>query len=260
MAHGCSSACDNASRDYAYWNAYATRKIGPERFGYSLGIERPFFPGSLLQVGASIHDLTASDDKWRLGDLEQSLVALTFRNTFRDYYRRKGYQLHAAVRPFNVPEFLLAWRDDSHSSLSNETNFGFFRDDHDFRDNLPTQSGDLRSLVAGYTFDSRGLDHQPPERYRHLLDSLFGEWTEADEGIRFEWRSELAPAAFSHDFDFSRHIGSVRGWWQPTARRTVCGRLMAGLSNGVLPNQRVLTIGGIGTVRGYEFKEAAGDG
>ena len=252
---------DKAAFNHTYWNAYATRKIGPDRFGYSLGIERPFFQGSLLQVGASIHDLTASDDKWRLGDLEQSLVALTFRNTFRDYYRRKGYQLHAAVRPFNAHEFLLAWRDDTHVALSNETNFGFFRDDHPFRDNATADSGDLRSLVAAYTFDSRGLDQQPPERYRrHLLDSLFGEWTEADEGIRLEWRSELAPSAFSHDFDFSRHIASVRGWWQPTAQRTVSGRMLAGISNGVLPNQRVLALGGIGTVHGYQFKEAAGDG
>ena len=252
---------DKSAFNHTYWNAYVTRKSGPHRFGYSVGIERPFFPDALLQAGASIHDLTASDDKWRLGDIEQALVALMFRNTFRDYYQRKGYQLHAAVRPFNQHEFLFAWRDDSHFALSNETDFGFFRDDHRFRDNAAAQSGDVRSLVAAYSFDSRGLDHHPPERYRrHLLDSLFGEWTEADQGIRFEWRSELAPASFAHDFDFSRHVASVRGWWQPTPRRTVSGRLMAGLSNGVLPNQRVLTLGGIGTVRGYDFKEAAGDG
>ena len=252
---------DKAAFNHTYWNAYVTRKSGPDRFGYSVGIERPFFPGALLQVGASIHDLTASDDKWRLGDLEQTLVALTFRNTFRDYYRRKGYQLHAAVRPFEQHEFLFAWRDDSHFALDNETNFAFFRDDHRFRDNATAQSGDLRSLVAAYTFDSRGIDNHPPERYRrHVLDSLFAEWTEADQGVRFEWRSELAPASFSHDFDFSRHLASVRGWWQPTPRRTISGRLLAGLSSGVLPDQRVPALGGVGTVRGYGFKEASGDG
>ena len=252
---------DKTAFNHTYWNAYATRKSGPQRFGYSVGIERPFFAGALLQIGGSIHDLTASDDKWRLGDLEQALVALTFRNTFRDYYRRKGYQLHAALRPFNQHEFLFAWRDDSHAALGNETNFGFFRDDHRFRDNAPAESGDIRAAVGAYTFDSRGLDNQPPERYRrHLLDNLFTEWTEADQGIRFEWRSEFAPAALSHDFDFSRHIASLRGWWQPTSRRTVSGRVMAGLSNGVLPTERLLTLGGIGTVRGYQFKEAAGDG
>jgi hypothetical protein len=252
---------DKTRFNHTYWNAYFTRKTGPERFGYSVAVERPFFRGGLLQVGAGIHDLTASDDKWRLGDIEQALVALTFRNTFRDYYRRKGYQLHAAVRPFAEHEFLVAWRDDSHLALRNETNFGFFRDDHRFRDNAAVQSGEMRSLIVGYTFESRGLDDQPPERYRrHLLDSLFGEWTGRDQGIRFETRSELAPARFSRDYDFSRHIAALRGWWEPTPRRTVSGRVMAGVSTGVIPEQRVFALGGIGTVRGYRFKEAAGDG
>ena len=243
-----------------YWNAYATRKSGPHRFGYAVGLERQFLPGGILQVGAGVHDLTASDDKWRLGDLEQSLVALAFRNTFRDYYRRKGYQLHAAVRPLREHELLIAWRDDDHAALRNETTFGFFRDDHDFRENAQAQPGDLRALVIAYTFATAGLDDRAPERFhRHALDNLFAERVDDDEGVRLEWRSELA-GAFSDDFDFSRHIATARAWWRPTPRRTINGRLMAGISSGALPEQRVLALGGIGSVRGYSFKEAAGEG
>ena len=51
---------DKTAFNHTYWNAYATRKAGPQRFGYSVGIERPFFAGALLQIGGSIHDLTAS--------------------------------------------------------------------------------------------------------------------------------------------------------------------------------------------------------
>jgi surface antigen Omp85-like protein/surface antigen-like variable number repeat protein len=252
---------DKAAFNHTYWNAFGTRKSGPHRFGYAIGIERAFLPNGLLQVGGGIHDLTASDDKWRLGDLEQALVALTFRNTFRDYYRRKGYELHAAVRPSGAQEFVMAWRDESHLPLQNETTFGFFRDDHAFRDNAAARPGDLRSLILAYTFESRGLDTAPSERYRrHLFDNLFSDSTDRERGLRVDWRSELAPAAFSDDFDFSRHVATARGWWTPTSRRTVSGRLMAGFSSGTLPEQRVLALGGIGTVRGYRFKEEAGNG
>ena len=251
---------DTTRFNHTYWNGYVTYKFGPERAGYSLGLERPFLRDARLQIGASIHDLTASDDQWRLGDVEQSLVALTFRNTFRDYYRRKGYQVHAAVRASDAHELLLAWRDDSHSALENETNYGFFRDSHVFRANAPAAAGTMRSLIAGYTYDSRGLDQRPPERYRrHLLDNLFSQPANRDQGFRLEWLSEVAPRTFSDDFDFARHIATARGWWQPTSRRTISGRMVVGASTGTLPAQRLFAVGGIGTIHGYRFKESFGD-
>ena len=251
---------DRTRFNHLYWFGYFTRKTGPDRTGYTLGIERPFFRGDLLQVGGTIYDVTASDDQWRLGTVEQSLVALGFRNTFRDYYRRKGYQLHAAVRPREEHEAAVAWRDDTHFALVNETDYGFFRDSHAFRPNALAQPGDLRSLILAYTFDSRGLDRQPSARFQqHQFDNLFADATGRDHGFRFDWRSELAPDSFSHDFDFARHLATARGWWQPTKRRIVSGRLVAGTSTGTLPAQRVFALGGIGTVHGYRFKEAAGD-
>jgi hypothetical protein len=251
---------DKRHFNHLYWSAYVTRKTGPDYTGYAVGIERPFFRRDILQVGGGIYDLTASDDQWRLGSTEQSLVAVGFRNTFRDYYGRRGYQLHAAVRPRDEHEAILAWRDDSHSALINETNYGFFRDSHPFRPNVPAQPGELRSLILGYTFDSRGLNREPAARYQqHLMDNLFGDATERHQGLRLDWRSELAPDSFSEDFDFGRHIATARAWWLPTKRRIVSGRLIVGTSTGVLPPQRVFALGGIGTVHGYRFKEAAGD-
>ena len=256
-----STIFDQGRFNHTYWAGYIARKFGPGRTGYSFGFERPFLADAVLQVGAGIHDLTATDDHWRLGDTEQSLVALAFRNTFRDYYRRKGYQIHAALRPANEHELLVAWLDDSHFTLRNETHYGFFRDSHRFRDNAPADPGDLRAVLVAYTYESRGLGRlTPAERYRrHLLDNLFGDVTDREEGFRFDWRSEMAPASFGHDFDFARHIANARAWWQPSAGRTVSGRLMAGLSRGALPPQRLFALGGVGTVRGYRFKEAAGD-
>jgi hypothetical protein len=247
--------------NHSYASLFASYKGASERVGYGAGFERPFFSDGVLQLGASIQDLTASDDRWRLSAVEQSLVAFTFRNTFRDYYRRKGWQVHAALRPFAQHEWLVAWRDESHATLVNETGYGLFRDDHPYRANAAVANGDLRALIVGYTFDSRALTHESAgERYRrHLVDDFFQSFSERDHGVRIEWRSELAPDALGHDFDFGRHILNARTWVHTSPSRVLAGRAIVGFSNGVLPPQRLFGLGGVGSVHGYAFKEAVGE-
>lgn len=256
-----STIFDRERFNHAYWAGYFSYKFARDEPGYTFGLERPFFPDGILQVGASIHDITGSDDGWRLTDVEQSLVAFTFRNTFRDYYRRKGWQVYAAVRPLAQHEWLAMWRDETQASLQNETDYGLFRDDHEFRENRTVQDGDLHALILGYTFDSRGLTHQSTgERYRrHQVDDFFGSAAERDTGTRVEWRSEIAPSSFDQDFDFSRHIVNARAWVKTSPSRLVTGRVIAGFGDGALPPQRLFGLGGIGTVHGYAFKEAVGE-
>jgi hypothetical protein len=257
-----STIFDTSRFNHTYWGGYVTYKFAADRVGYSFGLERPFLRDALLQIGASVQDLTASDDRWRLSPGEQALVAVGFRNTFRDYYRRKGYQVHAAVRPFAHHEWLVAWRDEEQLGVTNETDFGFFRDEHPFRPNAPAVTGDYRAVLLAYTFESRGLVHETPgERYRrHQLDSLFGSMPAEEPGLRAEWISEIAPAALDHQFDFSRHVINVRGRRELSPSQSVGARVMGGFSDGVLPPQRLFALGGIGSVRGYSFKEAAGEG
>lgn len=256
-----STIFDKKRFNHTYWAGYLSYKFAREEAGYTFGLERPLFADGVLQVGAGIHDLTGSDDLWRLTTTEQSLVAFGFRNSFRDYYRRKGWQVHAAVRPFEQHEWLVAWRDESHAAQVNETDYGLFRDDHLFRPNAFVQDGGLRALLLGYTFDTRSLTRESPgERYRrHQLDDLFGSFSERDHGARIEWRSELAPADFDHDFDFSRHILNARAWLEASPGRVLSGRVIAGFSDGTLPPQRTFGLGGVGSVHGYSFKEAIGE-
>ena len=256
-----STIFDRERFNHTYWAGYFSYKVAREEPGYTFGLERPFFNDGVLQAGASIHDMTGTDDRWRLSDVEQSLVAFTFRNTFRDYYRRKGWQAYVAARPFANHEWLAMWRSESHASLENETSFALFRDDHPFRPNPPIADGKLHSVILGYTFDSRGLTHESPgERYRrHQMDDLFGSFGERETGARVEWRSELSPEELDQEFDFSRHILNARTWLHTSPSRLVTGRAIAGFSTGTLPPQRVFGLGGIGSVHGYSFKEVVGE-
>lgn len=253
-------AYDRSGFNHTYVTGFASWKFGPDVAGFSLGVERPLLPNGRLFVGGEIHDLTASDDLWRLSATEQALVAFTFKNTFRDYHRRRGMQLHAGVRPGRHQEIVAAWRWDRHEPLENATDFSLFRRDREFRPNLPVADSDLNALVLAYTFDSRGLDHESiGQRFeRHLLDDLFRATPHARLGWRVDWTSEIAGRRMGGDQDFARHILNLRGVTRLGPHQSIAARGLFGWSDGVLPPERQFALGGIGSIHGYRFKEAVG--
>ncbi len=256
---------DSTRFHHTFIRSYVTYKFARESAGFSVGFERPIlgaWDGPRLYVGAEAHEITATDDAWRLSTLEQSVVALTFANTFRDYHTSKGYQLHAAYRMTPAQEILASWRDLEHEPLANTADYAVFRDGGDtFRPNQQATAGDLRAVVLGYTLDTRGLEEESLERTyeRHLFSSLFGTTGSRKSGVRLEWTSELATEGLGGDFDFTRHIVNARSYGQ-FGSHGFRVRTLAGGSSGVLPPQRQFALGGIGSVHGYSFKEAAGEG
>jgi hypothetical protein len=239
---------------------YGSYKFGSDRVGYSLGLEQRLFQRPEVFVGAEVHDLTASDDLWRLTTGEQSSVALFFKNTFRDYYRRRGLQAFAAFRPHRNHEVVVSFRRDRHEALANETDYSFFRDSHVFRSNAPITGGAVRSVVFGYAFDGRGLaDAGPGENFStHLIRDLYRNNRRQTFGWRVDWTSEIAGHGLGGDQEFDRHILNGRAYVPLSPRQSVAARLMAGFGGGTLPLERRFAIGGIGSVHGYGFKEVAG--
>jgi outer membrane protein assembly factor BamA len=235
-------------------------KFGPDRPGYAVGISQPFLTSPRMFAGISLFDLTASDDAWRISPLEQSLVSLGFRNSYRDYYRRRGYQAHLAIRPFPTVEVMAAWRDERQESLPVSTDFSVFKDDEPYRVNPAIDDGDSRAVVLGAAWDSRGFETESLARSysRHQLDQPFGAPADHGLGWRIEWSSEIARPSYGGDFDYTRHVLSARSWMPLGPRQRLGARVIGGWSGGDLPAQREFAVGGFGSVRGYTFKEARG--
>jgi outer membrane protein assembly factor BamA len=253
---------DHARFNHAFLNAFLSYKFGRDAAGYSIGGERPIFHGPRLFLGAEVHDLTASDDLWRLASVEQTLAAVAFKNTFRDYYRRRGAQVFTVLRMGANHELSAMARWDRHQPLVNATSFSFFRDEATYRPNIAVVDRRINALVLGYTFDTRGLSAagQAATYQRHLKDDLFGQGVRRHPGVRLEWTSEIAGHGFEGDADFDRHIVQARGYIPVGSHTLLSMRGLFGFSNGTLPVERQFAIGGIGSVHGYGFKEASGTG
>jgi outer membrane protein assembly factor BamA len=257
-----STIFDHAEFNHTFVSGYVSYKFARDEPGYSFGFERPLFRGPKLFVGAELHDVTASDDLWRITSVEQTVVSVAFKNSFRDYYRRRGAQIFSVLRAGENNEITAMARWDRHEPLGNATNYSFFRDAAVYRPNPLVADQRVNALVLGYTFDTRPLSAagQAVTYQRHLNDSLFGTSLRQAPGLRVEWTSEVAGRGLKGDAQFDRHILNTRGYLALSSHTLLSMRGLFGFSNGTLPLEREFAIGGIGSVHGYGFKEAAGTG
>jgi hypothetical protein len=260
---------DHERFNHTFVAGHLSYKIASEQTGYALGFERPLFGRTKLYIGGELHDLTASDDQWQLSSLEASLAAVGPGLSFRDYYRRRGVQIHSALRVHPQIELLLAWRGERQEPLHNESEFSFWNDDDVFRPNTGAVDGRLNAVVLGASASARGFDRESlaATYRRHQFDTLYGERLEEFDGRRdtaplwrLDWTSELSePDAFGSDFDFRRHIVSARTRVVLSEHQTFAARAIGGWSEGLLPPQRQFAVGGPGSIHGYDFKEQVGD-
>jgi hypothetical protein len=259
---------DHNHFNHAYVAGHLSFKTAPDRVGYALGFERPFFGRTKLYIGGELHDLTASDDQWQISGGEASVAAFAARRSYRDYYRRRGVQVSGALRVHPQVELLMAWRGERHERLAVESDFSLWGGDDPFRPNLFAREGQLNAVVIGASVDGRSFDRESLEATyrRHQLETPFGERLQSPEGKhddapiwRIDWLSEISsPGALGSDFDFRRHIVSARARVTLSPHQDFGARAIGGWSVGVLPPQRQFAIGGLGSVHGYGFKEAVG--
>ncbi len=252
---------DQGRFNHTFLSGYASYKFSADRWGYTLGGERPFLAGPRLFVGASVFDITGSDDLWRLSPTEQSLVSAGFADSYRDYYGRTGYQANATLRIARQHEVEAAWRDEQETALGNQTDWSLFRQDEQFPPNGPAAGGRLHALLFAYAWDSRGFEQESlHETYlRHTLDRVYGTTAGHAPGWRLEWTTEVARPAMGGDFDFSRHIVNARRYTRLSPHQELATRLLLGIAEGSPPPQRLFALGGIGSIRGYPFKQSIGE-
>lgn len=210
---------------------------------FQLGLDRWFFSPVeyRFEVGAELHSLTESKDVWRMPYFENTLAALLFREDFHDYFGREGYSFHISQNFTPYLKTKLAYRQDDYASLSNHASWSLFGGKKRFRRNPQIAEGNMRSIYGEMLFDNR----DDP-------DFTTTGWYALASG-------EVASSQLGGDFSFNRYTLDVRYFQPVSTGENLNVRLMLGASEGDLPVQKNFEIGGISTLRGYQYKEFTGD-
>ncbi|MBN1449227.1 MAG: BamA/TamA family outer membrane protein [Bacteroidetes bacterium] len=212
---------------------------------YSLGLAFPIYlEDQIIEVAGEGYSLTDSKDQWSFDRDENTLTAFVAREDFLDYFERRGFNLSAAW--YYRGEDALNMRasvgyvHDTYANMNRATNWSIFGGDKEFRLNPRINDGNMNSMVfsAGATTLSD-------------IDDRSSGW---DLQVQFESAGGFAAG----DFTFSQIILDVRRYQPLGEHLNLNLRGRGGMSDGLLPQQRVFELGGPGTLPGYRFKEFSG--
>jgi hypothetical protein len=228
---------------------------------FALGGRKPFGPGRRIITGYEFHDLTDTDDTFRGRLPETPPGRHVFFTIFEDYFRRRGHEAFAFARLGPRAHFGVSYRADTFESLPLEADGSFFFDKEP-PPNPPVAEGRLRSML--FTLRATGgeeLYAQPDhELEAFLVRDPYGTRFSREEGWRVESTFEWAdPDSLGGDLDFHRLIAHLRGARALAPRHHLGGRVLVGWGSDGLPPQRRFALGGMGTLRGRELREVAGD-
>jgi hemolysin activation/secretion protein len=251
---------DRVSFNHAEAYAHAAYGFSSHKMRYAVGALKPFGPDRQFTVGYEYHDLTDNDDAFRRRTVDDLAGSRIYFNIFEDYYRRRGHQAYAFARVTPRFEIGAAWRSDDYRSLpvtaDDQIVFSSSR-----TWNPEVAEGRMRSVlgVARWAWKSDVFRRWSDERESFLMRNPYGTTFEREQQARVEASLEVATPGLGSDFDFRRFIGQARAAHVFSPRQALLLRGLVGVGTGEVPPQRRFALGGLGTLRGYAFKQFEGD-
>ncbi len=195
-----------------------------------------------FELGAAIYDKIESKDAWLISSLENTLAAFLLNDDYLDYYQRKGYQFHASQNLFRNFKATFGYRNDQYFNVQKNTDWALFKDNDRFPENPAIDQGRMRSLFGELYWDSRDNKESPHAGWMARLNL------------------ESSTKKLNSDFSFNQYIFEVRRY-QPLSRwERLDIRLKAATSEGQLPLQKRFHLGGISTLRGFNYRSLRAEG
>lgn len=214
-----------------------------DRWQYYAEFDKWFFEENKLEFGVEAHDLTDTQDNWIIENEENSVAAFLIHEDFRDYYYRRGFGGHIAQDIGDFLRLKVKYLADDYSMAENKTDWALFGGDKKFKENYSFMGiganilpGMMRSIVTSGDMKLFNSD---------LLMSGSMEYADSED--------------IGGDFTFNKYIFEMKGFFDIGRFEGLDFRIRLGNSDGDLPPQRMFTLGGISTLRGFSHKEFWGE-
>jgi hypothetical protein len=225
----------------------------PQNLGHRLTADVRFGQRRGIAFGASTFDEVAKIESWQLTEPDGGLAAFFLKRDYFDWFGRHGGRIQASAFAADFASVTMGYSNERWSSRSARDVITLFRGSENWRANPVINDGRVHLFDVDVRFDTRNRPLRP----------LAGWFVSA----QYEYGSgnfEFADRPFGPDdvvtdiqpVSYGRAFLDVRRYNRISPKRQLNGRLVLGgwLHGDKLPLQRRLSVGGIGTIPGFDFR------
>jgi hypothetical protein len=250
---------DQAALEHARLYARAAYGFTSKDTRFALGAHRPF-AGQRFVLGYELHDLTDTDDAYRKYPVELTPGVVRVFSITEDYFRRRGHEAYAFLRPSPRLHLGVSYRRDRFESLPVLTHDSVFFFKRTARLNPAVDEGPRNAVLFTARWAAGAPLYATPvaERDSFLMREPYGDRLRRDQSARVDASFEIGGRTETGSPSYRRFIGHAHARRDLSTVFSIDGRLLLGLGSD-LPPQRQFALGGAGTLRGYELKTFGGE-
>jgi hypothetical protein len=208
-----------------------------------------------VAVGARLFNVVDAVETWQQSDLEVGLASFVLRRDYRDYFGRRGGQVHVALFARALGgDLTLSYGHERWGGRLRRDPFTLFRNEVAWRPNPLLDEGRFHLVNTTLRADTRNNEDRPWSGWFIMADVEHGvgrlvSLGATSPGVR---AGGLGPVSYT------RGLLDVRRYNRLSPRSQVNLRLVAGgwLGGDELPLQRRLSVDGPGALPGFDFRGA----
>jgi hypothetical protein len=235
-----------------------TFELTPENVGHSARIELSVGKRYGWRVGARHFDVVDAIEPHQLSETEIGLASFLLHRDFQDYYDRLGGSVYASAFIGSDLDLTLEWSKQRWGARGVRDPWTLTRDAEGWRTNPDVDDGKFRLGTVRFTYDTRSTARLPDNGWFLSGAYEYGTGTITRYGTApTSPRVQTVGGATSYD----RVLLDARKYSRISPGSQLNARILIGgwLSGDQLPMQRRLSVGGPGTLPGYDFRDVIGD-
>jgi hypothetical protein len=219
-----------------------------ENIGHRLSAELRYGRRRGFSFGAESFDVVAPIEPWQLTEPDAGLAAFFLKRDYFDYYSRHGGRGYVSAFTAGGATLTASYGSERWASRRARSVFTLFRGDENWRVNPQVDDGVVHLAQLTFNLDTRTSSLNPWAGW--FINASY------EHGVGLRPNPANTGVLDNPNVSYGRGFLDIRRYNRVSPKRQINGRIVLGgwLGGDRLPLERRFSVGGIGTLPGFDFR------